>query len=391
MGVNLNTILNYRLPENQGLMEVAEMLLAKLKALPLPRCTNYDGTLDTTEWEYRVIEQREVTDQWGTYTDDNEIIIESPVTFNMCIFDGIAYLYHVQRWSFFTEPEDLAWVNRLRYEVFLLASALGITEVIYAGDTAAEWIDATVSYEDVKASYAQVGLWTNDFAGYQKAVCQEERRQGLYFLDDFSDFREEGKNTPDPAKICKMYDDYFQNSYYTNDNIRDKIKFAEQAKKGDWYLTFYLLNKELSQRKKQLSECLEWAEAGVKILKELFPHRLYESWANRFWYLASLTYLWSNQPQKAYDLEPYWIVETEDVDQIFVMKRYFALLLVKKHHEHFEAFIQQNWVKDTFNDFYWYYHYAVLYPNKIMSKEHYCLFQASSIIADMEILFGPSA
>lgn len=387
MGVNLNTILNYRLPENQGLIEVAEMLMAKLKALPLPRCTNYDGTLDTSQWAYTVREQGEETDEWGTYTYNNEIVISSPTSVSLWVHDGVAYLHHIERWGFFIDPEYIEMANYMRYEVFLIASALGVTEVIYAGDNATEWIDGTVTYEEVKAQYTQSDLWTNDFAGYQQAVYQGERWTGLYFLDDFADFREEGKNTPDPAKIYQMYDDYFQNSYYTNDKIRDKIKFAEQAKKGDWYLIFYLLKEALYSREKQPVECLEWADMGIKILKKLFSHRLHEVWASRFLCLASLTYLWCGQFPKAYELEQYWIRPTEDVEHFFSIKRYFAMLLAKKQHEHFETFLEHDWVKDAFIDFYWYYHYAVLYPNKIMSKEHYCLFQASSIVKDMENFF----
>lgn len=324
---------------------------------------------------------------WGTYTYDNEIFISSPTSVSLCVHDGVAYLHHIERWGFFIDPEHIEMANCMRYEVFLIASALGVTEVIYARETATEWIDGTVTYEEVKAQYAQRDLWKNNFAGYQQAVYQAERWQGIYFLDNFADFREENKSTPDPAKICQMYDMYIQNSYYTNNQNREKVKFAEQAQKGDWYLAFYLLKEAFYSREKQPIECLEWADMGIKTLKELFSHRLHQVWASRFLCLASLTYLWCSQFPKAYELEQYWVRPTDDVEQIFSIKRYFALILDKKHHEHFEALIEQDWVKDTFNDFYWYYHYAVLYPNKIMQKEHYCLFQASSTVKVMENFF----
>lgn len=205
-------------------------------------------------------------------------------------------------------------------------------------------------------------------------------------MDDFSGFTEADTLRPDPAKISKLYEAYFRYEYsYPQQKILE-----EQALKGHLFATFELLEKEIKQRG-EATKALQYADMGVETMLHLFLGRLREPWSAKYLYLASLTYLWCNQPQKAYDVEQYWIVGTEDVDQIFVMKRYFALLLAKKHHEHFEAFIQQNWVKDAFNDFYWYYHYAVLYPNKIMSKEHYCLFQASFIVKDMEILFGLSA
>lgn len=384
MGVNLNTILNYRLPENQGLIEVAEMLMAKLKALPLPRCTNYDGTLDTSQWAYTVKEQGEETDKWGTYTYNNEIVISSPTSVSLWVHDGVAYLHHIERWGFFIDPEYIEMANYMRYEVFLIASALGVTEVIYAGDNATEWIDGTVTYEEVKAQYTQSDLWTNDFAGYQQAVYQGERWTGLYFLDDFADFREEGKNTPDPAKIYQMYDDYFQNSYYTNDKIRDKIKFAEQAKKGDWYLIFYLLKEALYSREKQPVECLEWADMGIKTLKKLFSHRLHEVWASRFLCLASLTYLWCGQFPKAYELEQYWIRPTEVPDVIYMMERYLAMLLAQKQYVKFEIIISQKWFRQVFDAYYLYYYYSVLKPDEIVAPHHRHVLGCDVLIGEMK-------
>lgn len=384
MGIYTYALLNYQLPPNKPLEEVAKWVIKKWQPLPWERGIDDKKEINRSNLAFEIEEGGEITDEMGTFYNEPLITVNLPTYTSADIRNNYTQFSFGLRWGFFTNPDYVESYNVLRYEVFLMAQALGISEVIYTSERAEEWVCELSNYEAAKGYFWEKSqLFFGRFKDFQQATQAEENYIYLCYLDDFSDFIEADTLRPDPAKISKLYDAYFRYGYpYPQQKILE-----EQARKGHLFVAFELLEKEIKRRGKA-KKALQYADMGVKTILHLFLDRLREPWAAQYLYLASLTYLWCNQSQKAYDLEQYWLIATEDQDVIFMIERYFAMLLAKEQHEHFEAFIEQDWAQNTFNHFYWYYHYAVLHPNKIMAKEHYCLFKADSIVRDMENLFG---